>query len=261
MIYGMYLSAQGADAAAFHQSVLANNLANAGTTAFKRDIPLFRAHQPFDVEHLQPPAAPETMNLQTGGLSVEGTVTDFSPGSLKSTGNQLDLAIVSQSPAFFEVGAGGQKFLTRNGRFSLGQDNQLVMSDALTNKMLPVLTVDGDTIEIPDGTSKIDIAADGSVTSLDGNNARIALGQLSLVEPRSPELLVKEGDSLYVNLGTAQPADSAEVRQGMLEEADVQPVHEMLDMIQSSRGFEMNMNLVRLQDETLAQLLQSVARK
>ncbi len=261
MIYGMYLSAQGADAAAFHQAVLANNLANAGTTAFKRDIPVFRAHQPFDVEHLQPPAAPETINAQTGGLSVEGTVTDFSPGSLQTTGNPFDVAILGQRPAFFEVGDGDQKFLTRNGKFSLGRDNQLVMSDTLSNKMLPVLTVDGEPIEIPPTSSRVDVSADGVVSSIDGNLSRTVLGQLSLVEPQSPELLVKEGDSLYVNLGNAQPATEAELRQGMLEEADVQPVNEMLDMIQTSRGFEMNMNLVRLQDETLSKLLQSIPRK
>lgn len=261
MIYGLYLSAQGADAAAFRQAVLSNNLANASTTAFKKDIPLFRVHAPFDVENGQPQVAPDTIDEQTGGLSVEGTVTDFSQGSLKTTGNDFDLAVLSnpitRSPAFLEVGDGSQQFLTRNGQLSLNQGNQLVMSST----GLPVLNVDGEPITVPLESARLLIGPGGMVTSIDSANLRTDLGQLSLVEPVSPELLQKEGDSLYVNLGKTEPAAGAEVRQGMLEESDTDPVGGMVELIQSSRGFEMNLNLVRLQDETLARLLQSIPRK
>jgi len=257
MIYGLYLSAQGADAAAFQQSVWANNLANAQTTGFKRDIPIFRAHSPFDVENLQPPAAPDTIDNQTGGLSVEGTVTDFNQGSLKTTGSDFDLAITSLRPAFLEVGDGKQRWLTRNGQLSMNQDNVLTMSTT----GLPVLSIDGEVFEVPENSSRLDISSEGIVTSLDGNNLRAVLGQLSLVEPTSPELLLKEGESLYVNLGKALPAEDAQLKQGMLEEADVSPVTGMLNLIQASRGFEMNMNLVKLQDDLLGRLLQSAAKK
>lgn len=256
MIYGLYLSAQGADAAAFQQAVLANNLANAGTTAFKRDVPVFRAHFPFDVANLHPPVAPETIDDQTGGLTVEGTVTEFAEqGSLKATGGQYDLALVG--PGFFEVGEGQQRFLTRNGQLTLGRDNVLTEADS----GLPVLTVEGDRIEVPTGTVRLNVSADGLVSAIDGANARVTLGQLSVVEPQVPEQLVKEGNSLYTNLGTSRPSVTTQVRQGMLEDSNVEPVTEMMNMIQSSRGFEMNMNLVRLQDETVARLLQTIPRR
>lgn len=257
MIYGLYLSAQGADAAAFSQSVWANNLANAQTTAFKRDIPVFRAHAPFDVENLQPPAAPETIDEQTGGLSVEGTVTDFQQGSLKTTGSPFDVAITGSRPAFLEVAEGNMRWLTRNGQLTLTPDNVLVQAD--TN--LPVLSVDGEPIVLPESMSRIEIGPDGLVTSIDGANIRSEAGQLALVEPTELELLLKEGESLYANLGKVQPAVAAEIRQGMIEEADVNPVTGTLSLIQSSRGFEMNMNLVKLQDDLLGRLLQSVPRQ
>jgi flagellar basal-body rod protein FlgF len=258
MIYGLYLSAQGADAAAFHQAVLANNLANANTTAFKRDIPVFRTHKSFDVAHMQPQVAPDTIDDQTGGLSVEGTVSDFAQGPLKVTGSDFDVAITGPRPAFLEVGAGQQRFLTRNGQLTLNADNVLVTADA---NALPVLTVDGTPVEVPPGTVRLNIAADGTMYGIGPDNSRADLGQLSLVEPESLVSLMKEGSSLYVNPGKAQPALEAQVRQGVLEESGTDPVTGMVDLIQSSRGFEMNMGLVRMQDEMLAQLLQTIPRK
>jgi flagellar basal body rod protein FlgG len=258
MIYGLYLSAQGADAAAFQQAVLANNLANAGLTAFKRDIPVFRAFPPFDAAQLRPSEAPETINAQTGGMAVDGTATDFSSfqqGSLKQTDSDFDLALVG--PGFFEVGSDRQRLLTRNGQIRVNPERLLIAADS----GLPLLSVDGEPIEVPEGLTGLSVDEDGSVVGLRADNGPTSLGQLSLVEPQSPEQLVKEGNSLYSNLGGSQPAASTLVRQGMLEESNVEPMTEMVQMIQSSRGFEMNMNLVRLQDETMAQLLQSIPRK
>lgn len=258
MIYGLYLSAQGADAAAFHQAVIANNLANSSTPAFKRDVPVFQAHAAFDREHLQPQASPDTIDDQTGGLTVAGTVTDFSPGSLNVTGSDYDLAILGPRPAFLEVGAGPQRFLTRNGQMTINQDNLLVTADS---EAMPVLGVDGAPIEVPPSVVKLNIVSDGSVTGILADGARLNLGQLSLVEPASLELLEKQGAGRYINWGTSLPSPDAQVRQGSYEDSGAEPVSSMVDMIQSSRGFEMNMNLIRMQDEMLAQLLQTIPRK
>ena len=255
MMYGLYLSAQGADAAAFHQSVLANNLANARTTGFKRDLPVFRADAAFEAARQLPPAGPETFDHQTGGISVDGTVTDFTQGPLMTTNGQFDIALVGRG--FLEVNRNGQRFLTRNGKLSLNDQQQLVMADM----NLPVLDVSGQPIEVPTTMTKLEISADGVINSIDAGNARTDLGQLALVEPQFYEQLIKEGDSLYTNLGKAQPASAARLRQGMLEEAEVDPVTGMVDVIQSSRGFEMNMNMIRTQDEMMAGLLQSVGKR
>ncbi len=261
MIYGLYLSAQGADAAGFQQAVIANNLANARTAAFKPDIPVFRAHPPFDVANLQPQVAPDTIDEQTGGLTVEGTLSDFSQGSLNVTASDLDLAILDapgQRPAFFEIGAGRQRFLTRNGQFALDQNQRLVTAG---NDPLPVLTTEGEPIEVPLGTAKLNITADGTVFSIAPDNRRAELGRLSLVEPVAPQSLIKEGNTRYVNPGKAVPSAESKVRQGAFEESGSEPVTGMVDMIQASRGFEMNMNLIKVQDEMVAQLLQKIPRK
>lgn len=258
MIYGLYLSAQGADAAAFHQAVIANNLANSSSPGFKPDVPVFQAHAVFDQLHLQPQAAPDTIDDQTGGLTVAGTITDFSPGSHNVTGSDLDVAILGQRPAFLEVGSGQQRFLTRNGQMMLNENSQLVMADA---EAMPLLGVDGDPIEIPSNVIRISIASDGSVAGMLPDNTRQSLGQLSLVEPESLELLEKQGSGRYINWGKSQPSLDAQVRQGAFEQSASEPISGMVNMIQSSRGFEMNMNLIRLQDETVAQLLQTIPRK
>lgn len=68
MIYGLHLSGQGARAQSSRLDVIANNLANASTTAFKRSFAVFQDHKPYDVEHgLQKPT-PHDLNESTGGI-------------------------------------------------------------------------------------------------------------------------------------------------------------------------------------------------
>jgi flagellar basal-body rod protein FlgF len=82
-----------------------------------------------------------------------------------------------------------------------------------------------------------------------------------LVEPDSPAALEKLGNSLYRNPGGTVPAVAARVRQGMVEGSNADPMTGMVDLIQTGRSFEMNMNLLRTQDEMLGQLIQSVPRR
>lgn len=255
MIYGLYLSGQGAEAASLRQAVLANNMANAGTTAFKPDVPVFQAHLPFDVARQQPTEPPDTINEQTGGVSLVGTVTDFSQGPLEATHGKFDLAVVG--PGFFQVTDGKETFLTRNGRFTLDAAQRLVTAD----QGHAVLGVDGQPIVIPPEAVDVTIAADGAVVTRDFAGATAAQGQVALFEPENELELMKAGDSYYEALGKLRPAGNAQVRQGMLEGSGVQPVSGMVELIQSARSFEMNMSLVRFQDEMLAQLLQSMPRR
>ncbi len=255
MIYGLYLSAQGAEAQTLRQAVLANNMANAQTTAFKRDVPLFRAHLPFDEAHQTAYDLPPGQVEQTGGVSLSGTVTDFTQGPLEVTNRDLDLAILGSG--FFEVGVGEERLLTRNGKLSLGPDNTLVTED----QGFPVMDVAGQPIVVPDGVQHLTVARDGLISGVGLGGETIVFGQVGLVEPRDVSRLTKEGDSLYRSPDPVEPAVNAQLRQGVLEGSSTDPVHSMVELIETSRAFEMNMNLVRYQDEMLGQLIQSVGRK
>lgn len=255
MIYGLYLSGQGAETQALRQAVLANNLANAGTTAFKPEVPVFRAHFPFDVAEQRPALMPDTLERQTGGVELAATITDHSQGPLKVTHRPLDVAVVG--PGFLQVRQGQSTFLTRNGQLAVDAQQRLVTADQGD----PVLGVDGQPLTIPAEAARVEIAPDGGVFAIRSGGGRVGIGQLALVEPGEQVPLVKQGNSYYAAQGPLRPALQAQVRQGVLEESVVQPVAAMVELIQTARAFEMNMSLLRFQDEMAAQLLQGVSRR
>src|SRR3982074_417565 len=101
MPYGMYISADGAAAQAQRLEVIANNLANVDTAGFKQDVPLFQARFAEAIQRGQAQAGDRSMNDIGGGVKVIGVQTDFSPGEMKRTGNDLDFAITGKG--FFHV--------------------------------------------------------------------------------------------------------------------------------------------------------------
>ncbi|MDZ4689361.1 MAG: flagellar hook-basal body protein [Planctomycetaceae bacterium] len=254
MIYGLYLSAQGAETQALRQAVLANNLANAQTTAFKPDVPVFQAHLPFDAQHQQATDVPPTIDDQTGGVSLAATVTNFTQGPLQVTNRPLDVAVMG--PGFLQVGTPNGPLLTRNGQLAMDVEGRLT-----TQEGHPLHDVAGQPIVIPEGFSQIDITGDGMVSAVDPGGVRETFAQVGLYEPNDIRLMTKEGDSFYRPLDGVRPAVNGQLRQGILEQSNADPVHGMVELIETSRAFEMNMNLVKYQDEMLGQLIQSVQRK
>jgi len=255
MIYGLYLSSQGANAQATRLDVIANNLANASTHSFKRDLAVFQAHEPFDVKHGNGNEPPGRLNQSAGGLSVAEVVTDFRNGPLTPTGGTYDLAL--SGPGFFRVSDGQQEFLTRNGRLTVDANNELVMQDT----GYQILNNGGEPIAIPEDAARIEVAADGTIHSANSEGLTSVVGQLALARPESFDELSKVGDSLYTTVQTPLPADGeVQVQQGFLEESGTRPVLEMLDMIEASRGFETNVTMIQTQDEALGRLLQSIHR-
>ncbi|GIX04557.1 MAG: flagellar basal body protein [Planctomycetaceae bacterium] len=252
MIYGLYLSAQGAEAQALRQSILANNLANAQTTAFKPDIPLFRAFFPaHDREHLPPPPGLEE---QTGGVELVATTTDFSQGPLRHTRHPWDVAL--KGPGFLQVRQADRTLLTRDGRLALNPQQQLVTA----TKGLPILSVSGEPIVIPAEAQQVEINAQGMVSVINPEGTQLVIGQLAVVEPMPGMVPHKIGMGLYDVAGT-RPSQETQLQQGWLEESVVHPVAGMVELIETSRSMEMNFNVLKLQDEMLGQLLGSLPRR
>lgn len=255
MIQGVYLSAQGAGIQTFRQDVLSNNLANASTTGFKRDVPIFRVFEPNEVYNDLPVNLNGDRENGVAGVAIEGVATVHESGPLQSTGRQYDLGL--SGDGFFRVSDGQSQFLTRNGRFDRDGSGHLVMEDT----GLRVLNTAGTPVAIPDGISRIDVTASGKVSGTTTAGQTVSLGQLDLVTAPH-EGLTKTGDSLYAfsNPGDLRPAqDRVTIRQGFVEASGVNPMLEMTSMIEASRTFEANINMIRMQDESLGRLLQSVA--
>jgi len=275
MLYGLYLSAQGAAANQRELEVTANNMANAGTAGFKRDLAIaghYRPHESntpngaaFGVGGSALPSLNDlpgaglfqgpfdlgtALNRHTGGNGLAATAIDLAQGPLNETGGDLDVALTG--PGFFQVESENGAALSRDGRFTRGADGSLVTVDGGR----PVLAEGGGAIVLPQGTSRIGITPDGTVSAGFEDGTNYALGKLSVVVPTDPRTLVKHGDGLLSSGGT-QPADPRQtsVQQGFVEGSGVDSVKETMSMIAASRGFETNVNLVKLQDDTLGRLL------
>ena len=267
MLYGLYLSAGGAAANQRSLEVTAHNLANAGATGFKRDLALAGHHRPH-ADNFSAGGSPfaglagafdpfgfgANQTDQTGGNSLAATALDLAQGPLEETGGDLDVALAG--PGFFQVDDGGTPVLTRDGRFTRAADGTLVTADGAR----PVLAAGGGTIALPPGAAAVTISGDGTVSATLPGGGTAALGRLNVVIPQSPDSLRKLGDGRLVHDGPARPANPGEtqLRQGYIEGSGVDAVKETMSMIEASRGFETNLNLVKLQDDTLGRLLNVV---
>lgn len=257
MIYGMYLSAQGADANSVRLDVLSNNMANANTTSYKRDIPLFRMNPPMDEKQGNLNPLPGDLENHTGGITLEAITTDFKNGSMIPTEGEFDIAF--KGPGFFQVGNRQESFLTRNGSLAVNADRRLVTAD----HGLPILTRDGNEIEIPPDAVNVEFSPDGTVTTFDRSGQSLgSLGQLAVMMPRSLDSLVKVGGGLYQSEGRIDPSkEPVNIQQGFLEASGTNSVEEMMELVSTSRMFESNINMIKLQDESLGRLLQSMPRR
>lgn len=249
MPYGLYISAEGAQAQSTRMEVIANNLANAATPGFKRELAIFQTRFAEEIQQGQAPPGAGTLNDIGGGVETLATVTDFSTGPLKQTGVPTDLAIDGEG--FFMVRRNGQEFLTRSGNFAFTPTGTLVTQDGD-----PVLSVTGAPIAVNPEFGPWHITPDGGIAQ--GGD----LVYLAINRPNSLGDLVKTGDNLFASLAPTKPLETAQrrVATGVLEQSGVQPVLEMTEMIETSRAFEANVNMIRNQDQILGELVSRVLK-
>lgn len=249
MPYGLYISAEGAQAQSTRMEVIANNLANAVTPGFKRELAIFQARFAEEVQRGQEPPGAGTLNDIGGGVETMATITDFSNGPLKQTGLSTDLAI--NGDGFFVVRRNGENFLTRAGSFKFDQTGTLVTQDGDT-----VLSSTGGPIAISADRGPWNFTADGAVAQASEQT------YLALARPNSLGDLMKVGDNLFAPLAPTKPIDATQrqVSIGALEQSTVEPALEMTEMIETSRAFEANVNLIHYQDQIMGELVSRVLK-
>ncbi|MFZ6748382.1 flagellar basal-body rod protein FlgF [Undibacterium sp. Ren11W] len=225
----IYTAMTGAKHILEQQATTSHNLANATTTGFRAQLDSFRA-----VPILGP-------GLPTRSFVVDATVgTDFSTGSLQSTGRELDLAIQGKGWLVVEK-ADGTEAYTRHGSLKVSENGVLQTQSGLN------VLGDGGPITIPPDVS-IAIAKDGTVSTVPTGskpNAVEVIGRLKLVNPPE-ENLVRGDDGLFKTKDSvAVDTDlNVTVAGGMLEGSNVNVVEAMVSMINLARSFEMQMKLL-----------------
>jgi flagellar basal-body rod protein FlgG len=259
MVRGLYTAAAGMNAQQTNIDVTSNNIANVNTVAFKKDRAEF-SDLMYQTLNYTANATSEATNNPTGmdvglGVRVSGVQKSFIQGSLKETGNDLDMAI--QGKGFFAVTTpNGELNYTRNGSFKRDSEGALVTAQGY--RLEPEIT-------IPSNLTNISIAGDGIVSALNPTNGTIEqLGQITLNDFVNPAGLSPQGNGLYAPTTTSgdaiagAPATDAfgTLQQGMLESSNVQLVNAMVDLITAQRAYESNSKSLTTTNEMLQQVNQ-----
>ncbi|MEE9281578.1 MAG: flagellar basal-body rod protein FlgG [Myxococcota bacterium] len=246
----MFTAVTGTQAQQSRIEIIANNLANLGTVGFKRVRPQFAD---LFYETISSPSAeggPPT-GLQFGrGVRIVSTDKVYTPGSLRETGQPLDLAIAGDG--FFAVQQlNGDIAYTRSGSFRLDVDGNLTSPSGLL--LDPPITLPTDTIQIT-------ITDDGRVRVLQpGNPTATEVAQIQLTRFQNPGGLEAIGGNLLretESSGTPTTGNPAEdafglVKQGSLEESNVSIAEELVNMIIAQRAFEANTRVISAADDML----------
>ncbi len=218
MISGLFTTIDNALVQENRYHTIANNIANAGTSGFKKDLVSF------------------TRVMSSHSLEQQ-VHTDFSQGNIIHTGNPLDVALASRG--FFTIATDQGDRYTTHSSFMLNAEGVLVNGngDPVSGENGPLALGDG----------QITIDSAGQVFS-DG----LLIDRMAIVDFNRLQDLVKEGNSMYAYEGAEEDIFQPEeirVKQGFLENSNVNPTEEMVKMIEMFRSYESNQKVIHAMGE------------
>lgn len=250
----LYIGAAGAYANQRKLEVIANNLANASTQGYKKDIPVFVA-VPEPQSPITPLSSKLYFDLHVEQMSqrmvmFDETYTDFSQGNLIETGNPLDLAINGEG--FFAVETPDGVRFTRAGNFFLSSEGYIITQDGYR-----VLDSDGNPIRIPFeewAPEDIVVTPDGGVfvgVRQGERRKSVFVGKIAVYDiPKDTTLTKKVGQNLFevVDESYIEEAKDYEIEQGYIENSNVNPIVEMMALIEAQRAYEFNTRVITASD-------------
>lgn len=257
MMRSLYTAATGMDAQQTKMDTIANNLANANTTGFKKsradfeDLLSETIRSPHDAT---PQGGSAPAPLQVGlGVRTAGTTRSFTQGDFVESGNPLDVAIEGQG-MFRVTRPNGEFGYTRAGAFKVDSEGRLVTQRG--ELLEPQITV-------PKEATSVTIAPDGTVSAaIPGQVKAAELGQLELSTFVNSAGLEAIGGNLFVETSASgaptfvKPGEqgTGTLAQGFLESSNVKAVEEMVAMISTQRSYELNSKVIQTADQMLQRL-------
>lgn len=261
MLKELHTAAQGMLPQQTRLEVIANNMANASTTGFKRASVFERSlveavnhfnNVPGDSEQDDPPV---------------GMYIDFSPGNLIKTDNPLDLAIDSPNAFFLLQDEEGVYTLTRNGNFRLTEDGYLISNEGkklLAEDMRPISVnhnLRNEQVIEPSAAASISVNKNGEVLIDNKPVGRIQVVGVedlnSLQQVSKSEFVVRASTGMdYIATDSFITKEGASIKQGYIEGSNVDIVSEMVQMIELQRLFELGSKVIQTNDDTLDKTMQ-----
>lgn len=254
------IGATGMFAQQMNVDTISNNIANMTTTGFKAQRAAF---QDLIYQNITRPGSTSSdagttvpSGLQMGlGVRAGAVYRMHSQGALQITDNTLDLAITGEG--YFQIDLpNGDTAYTRDGTFQINENGEIVTVQGYL--VQPGIT-------IPADATSIDINNSGEVLiTQPGNTATTNLGQLQLANFVNPTGLEAIGDNFYLETDASgaptvgNPAENefGAIRQGALEQSNVNVVEEITKLISAQRAYEMNSNVISTSDEMLQTVTQ-----
>lgn len=217
---------------------VANNIANANTAGFRREGVVFSEYM------VSLDGRGETLAMANG----RGRMVDLAPGGMTQTNGQFDLAIDGEGFLMVQTPQGNR--LTRAGAFMTNAEGELVNPDGY-----PLLDDGEAPIVIPAGVGSVGIGIDGTI-SADGN----PIGRIGVFASPDPARLRHTAGTLFDPGGAVEPLDQAVLRQGFLEESNVDPVLEVARMIEVQRAYQLGQSFLDQEDQRIRQTISSLTR-
>lgn len=215
--------------------MIAHNIANTSTTGFRREGVIFSEH----VERLDD--AP-SLSMARGNARM----VDLTQAGMTQTGGSYDLAI--EGEGFFLVETPQGERLTRAGAFTPNAQGELVTPDGHR-----LLDAGGAPVFVPPDARAVAVGADGTV-SADGT----PLTRIGLYQAADPLSLRHQAGTMFSADGV-EPADGR-VRQGFLEESNVDPLTEIARMIEVQRAYELGQTFLDREDERIRTVVSTLGR-
>jgi len=281
VIRGWYTGASGMRAQQWRLEAVANNLANVDTDGYKKDVAAFKSfpellirRQDDDGVYQHPfgsaDMAPIIGKMGTG-VELNELFTNFDQGALKESTSDFDFALDGRG--FFAVSTPWGERYTRNGGFMLGKEGYLETKEGypVLGENGPIKVKANNFMVDKDGGIWINAAYSDDPLELVGRESNqwedtVLLDVFKLVEFDIDRYLEKQGSSLYKESYTSGPAmimqdgQRPKVLQGFTEASNVDPVVEMVQMIEVNRAYEANQKIIQTQEAALGTLINQVAK-
>lgn len=253
MIRSMWTGATGMEAQQRNIDVIANNIANVNTTAFKKSQALFQDLL-YQKIRTAGSAINEEVDNPTGvevghGVNNVSTRRIFTQGEILITDQPLDVAI--RGNGFFQIDLGGGDIgYTRDGSFTINADREIVTQQGY--RLEPLLA-------IPEGATEVNVGLTGIITVKDLDGVQVEVGQIETVDFPNPAGLSAQGENVYIEtISSGAPAvgvpgedGRGDLLSGKLEIANVKAVEEVVRLIEAQRAYDMNSKSIQTADELL----------
>ncbi len=222
----------------------AHNMANASTAGYKAKHPL--------TEAVDPTNSGDTTKA-VNYVQDKGIFVDTSQGTMIPTGNPLDVAVSGTAWLGYEA-PGGQTAYGRDGRLTVDTEGRLV-----TVAGSAVLDESGAPITVPpESAQTVIIALDGTITDAEGTT----IGRIGMFNVPDVDSMEAMGNGLFLAKGgeTAEPTTDSQLAQGFIEQSNVQPVAEMINLMDIQRAYERAVKLMDNDNELTKQAIQRLGR-